>query len=491
MQFTDFSFLFVFLPLSYLIYLLLNRMRLKTSALNFYLLLISLLFYSAGGWTSLFILGFVLLWNWICAGAIQYDYDHPENESTASQTAPDKTGAKQPLRPFLAMPNAKKTLWICIAVNILLLLVYKYIGVWIEELTGSTTFLSTFVMPIGLSFYIFSSISYVADVYMKKAAACSLVDFGLFAAFFSRVNMGPIGHYAKFKDQLAYHPQTRRGKRYGAALFLQGLFFKVFLADNLALVFSGLENNSTWLGTWLLAISYMLELYFDFAGYSRMARGLASLFGFDIPANFDKPYMATSIQDFWRRWHISLTDWFREYIYIPLGGNRVSDRRWILNLFVVWFLTGLWHGPTLSFMVWGLLQGALILLEHQKLNALLEKLPSFGRHVYVLLMAMISWILFFSPSLLDGLQRIGRLFFIGIAGLANTQALFYLFHAPVLFAAAIFCAGSLPKKAANWISRHIPLNKGLLGAFGYGLGFLLCLAMLISQTSQAFLYTAF
>ncbi len=241
MQFTDFSLLFVFLPLSYLVYLLLNRMKLKTSALNLYLLVISLLFYSAGGWTSLFILGFVLLWNWMCAGAIQYDYDHPENESTPLQPATSQAVSKQPLSAFLAMPNARKTLWICIAVNVLLLLVYKYIGVWLENLTGNTTFLSTFVMPVGLSFYMFSSISYVADVYMKKATACSLVDFGLFAAFFGRVNMGPIGHYAKFKDQLSYHPLTRRGKRYGAALFLQGLFFKVFLADNLALVFSALS----------------------------------------------------------------------------------------------------------------------------------------------------------------------------------------------------------------------------------------------------------
>ncbi len=512
MQLTDFSFLFAFLPLSYLVYLLLVRQKIKTSTLNVYLLVISLLFYAAQGFSSLFILVFILLWNWFCAGAIEYDLTQRANPSLADRSALDpaenmeapnlgsQTGAINPAGSiraaksaagFHALPAARQTLWLCVGVNLLILLLYKYLPTWLAPFGFASRWISQFVMPIGLSFYMFSSLSYVFDVYNQKAKTCSLVNFGLFTAFFGRVIMGPIGHYAQFKDQLDDHPVTRRAKRYGAVLFLQGMFYKVMLADNLALIFAGLETNTSWLGTWLLAVSYTLQLYFDFMGYSRMARGLASLFGFQIPQNFDKPYTALSIQEFWRRWHISLTDWFREYIYIPLGGNRVSQSRWVLNLFVVWLLTGIWHGPTLPFFVWGILQGGLILAEHKLYGNALNKAPAWTRHLYVMVLVMISWTIFFSPTIGMALARIGRMFFVGIEGFSNSQAMFYLVHGLILLAAAIFCATNLPKKATHWITVHVPLNKGLLGAFGYGLGLVICLAMLISQTSQAFLYTAF
>lgn len=504
MQLTDFSFLFAFLPLSYLLYLLLVRQKIKTSTLNFYLVVISLLFYAAQGWSSFFILVFILLWNWFCAGAIEYDLmqsgnplqtgsstlENPCQEMSSPKPAGSLSAAKS-LAQFQALPHAKQTLWLCVGINLVILLLYKYLPTWLSPIGFASGWVSQFVMPVGLSFYMFSSLSYVFDVYNQKATTCSLVNFGLFTAFFGRVIMGPIGHYAKFKDQLEDHPLTRRSKRYGAVLFLQGMFYKVILADNLALVFNGLEANTTWLGTWLLAASYTLQLYFDFMGYSRMARGLASLFGFQIPQNFDKPYTAVSIQDFWRRWHISLTDWFRDYIYIPLGGNRVSQNRWIANLFVVWLLTGIWHGPTLTFLVWGIFQGCLILAEHKLYGSALKKAPAWIQHLYVMVFVMISWTIFFSPTLASALGRIGRMFFVGVNGLADSQTRYYLIHSMVLLIAAIFCATNLPKKATHWITVHVPLNKGLLGAFGYGLGLVICLAMLISQTSQAFLYTAF
>lgn len=467
MQFTQIIFLIGFLPVSYYLYKTLSRRKVSNKTLNMVLLGISLLFYAFGSLKSLFVLVFLLLWNWVGASAI-VQADTPQKK--------------------------RQSLWLCVGIDLLVLFLYRYFNAWMAGffgLFGQHPTLPEFIMPIGLSFYLFSSLSYVFDVYYGKAEPCSLLDFGLFAAFFGRVNMGPIGHYAKFRHQLDHHPISRKLANRGTALFLQGLFFKVLLADNFGLLFQALFGNASWLGNLMLGFAYFFELYFDFAGYSRMARGLGCLFGFEIPRNFNRPYQALSVQDFWRRWHISLTDWFRDYVYIPLGGNRVNQKRWIFNILVVWALTGIWHGTTWCFVLWGLYEGGLILLEKFRLNAILEKWPKPLRHAYLILAQLLGWTLFSSASLMEALSRLGRYAGIGISGLADSASLFYLYGSLVLFAVAVFICTPYPARIKEWINERLHVNRGVIGAIGYGFCFLLSLAFLIAQSSQTFLYAGF
>lgn len=473
MQLTDIVFLIGFFPITYGLYQLLLRTKAKTKILNLFLLIVSLFFYAWGSLQSFCILIFVLLWNWVSAQSLAYEEESP--------LAPESK-------------KRKHALWFCVGVNLFVLFIYKYFVSWIGglfHLFGMSPALPDFPLPIGLSFYIFSSLSYVFDVYYYKAEPCSLVDFGLFAAFFSRVDMGPVGHYAQFKEQLDDHPVSAKLKREGAALFLQGLIFKVMLANNFALVFSTMASNTTWLGNLLYGFAYFFELYFDFCGYSRMARGMACFFGFRIPRNFNQPYQATSVQDFWRRWHISLTDWFRDYVYIPLGGNRVSQNRWILNVLTVWLLTGIWHGSTWPFVIWGLYQGGIILLERFTLNKMLQRLPNVFQHTYVVIMQLIGWTFFSSTTLALALSRLGRYFFIGVSRVFDNAAAFTLLGSLGLFLVGIFLCTPLPNKLTQRLSPFLGNSKGMVGAIGYGLCFLICVAMLISQTSQTFLYANF
>ncbi|MDO4663593.1 MAG: MBOAT family O-acyltransferase [Erysipelotrichaceae bacterium] len=471
MQFTDFSFLFGFFPLVYLIYRF-GIVRLhNTKAENIYLLIVSLLFYAWGSIQSLILLLIALLFNWISAYELNL-----LNEKQASQKV------------------KKQALIGTIGINLLILFMYKYLEPWIGgffSLFGASQLIPKLAMPIGLSFYLFSCMSYVFDVYREKAKPCSFVDFGVFVAFFGRVNMGPIGHYAKFEPQLKSHPLRSHLQREGAALFLQGFAYKILLANCFMEVFNALAGNTTWLGSILHGFAYFFQLYFDFAGYSRMARGLAGIFGFEIPANFDHPYCALSVQDFWRRWHISLTDWFREYVYIPLGGNRVSQKRWLINILIVWLLTGIWHGAQASFIFWGLLQAGMILLERKFLNRYLEKLPNVLRHLYLVLMALISWTIFSSPTLGEGFAWIGRYFMINTSGLYDSTALFYGQTYLVVFVLGILCCTPFVSWLSAKLFNHHRSLQPLFGVLGYGFVFILCLAMLISQTSQTFMYAVF
>lgn len=445
MQFTDAAFLIGFLPVVLILYQIIASRG--TKAANVFLVIASLLFYACGSLYSLFVLVFILLWNFVCVKGLI------ETEGTLQQIQ----------------------LWVCIAVDLLVMLVYKYPG-------------TSLLVPMGLSFYIFSCLSYVFDVYRDKAGPCSLLDFALFAAFFGRVNMGPVGHYAQFHDQLDHHPVKRGMRSQGAALFLQGLGYKVILADNFRVVFTALLENTTWLGSLLAGFAYFFELYFDFAGYSRMARGLGYLFGFEIPKNFDAPYQAATVQQFWRRWHISLTKWFTNYVYIPLGGSRVSHTRWIINILIVWLLTGLWHGTTLPFIIWGLYQAALLLAEKAKVRQWLDKAPDWVGHVYVVITQLIGWTFFSSSSLWMAICRIGRYFFLGITALADSSSLFYARTYFVLFAAGIFCCTN----GLEWIRKKVPHHQWQqLQIAGYGVLMLVCFAMLISQTARTFLYAAF
>lgn len=507
MQFTSLAFLFGFFPIVLGLYQLLLRQSVSGRIKNGFLVFASLLFYAFGSLKSLFVLVFVLLWNWTCAAwiAAQLESDAKENEAGQdenlvwpSMEGQNEGAARLSLHPetsraALAFKNAKEMLILCVAINLLVLFLYKYMDSWLGglfELFHAQSLLPTLVMPVGLSFYMFSCLSYVFDIYQQKANPCSLMDFALYAAFFGRVNMGPVGHFARFANQLHHHPATPGKRKYGTALLIQGLAYKVLLADNFGFVFQALQANTTWLGNLLCGFAYFFQLYFDFAGYSRMARGICLWFGFELPPNFNKPYQAKSVQEFWRRWHISLTDWFRQYVYIPLGGNRVSARRWTFNLLAVWIVTGLWHGAAMPFLFWGFWQALLILLEKQWLKAWLGRVPAFFGHLWVIVTQLLGWTLFFSGSLMDALLRIGRYFGANAAAFANSEALFWLLQSLVLFGLGILCCSDF-FEASSVVFQKVRLKKSVLGAAGYGLVFLMALALLIARTSQTFLYAAF
>ncbi len=483
MQFTDFAFLFGFLPAVFLLYWL----YFQKHAANLFLVIVSLLFYGWGSVHSLLILILILCWNYAACRMIGLLQD-AENQSERKKT--------------LSRFSAGQILIIAIAGDLLILSVYRYLPGFLS-LSGSASLqkraAGIFTMPIGLSFYLFSCISALADIYMQKEKVCSMKDFALFAAFFGWVNMGPIAHYRNLAPQLDHHPMTRKNLKKGAALFIQGLSFKVILSNNLGLVFSGLSANTTWLGTLLLNFSYFLMIYFDFAGYSRMARGLGAFFGFDIPKNFDEPYLALSVQDFWRRWHISLTSWFRDYVYIPLGGNRVRRRRWILNVMAVWLLTGIWHGFGLSFVIWGLLQGALILLEKLVLSDRMKHWPRALLHSWVVFWELIGWTLFSSASLTTGLERIVRMSGILSTGFCDGPALFYLKNAAFLLFVCVLIISRMDLILISIVRRSVSgpsVQKfdqrwRTLVNTAYIFSFAICLIFEISSTAQTFLYAVF
>lgn len=453
MVFTDLIFLYAFLPVSWCLYRLVSLRR----PANWFLALVSLLFYAWGSTQSLAVLVILILFNYFSGFAIQ------------ASSGKTRTG---------------QTVF-AVAVNLLILSFYKYS---FPALLG----LKTPPMPTGLSFYMFSSLSYLFNVYRKKnKAQTNLADFVVFTAFFAWVNMGPIENYGLMEPQLKKRKVTAACVNEGAVLFLQGLMRKVILADNFALVFQALSQDSTWLGNLLLGFSYFFQLYFDFSGYSKMARGIARMFGFSVPQNFDLPYTALSVQDFWRRWHISLTSWFREYVYIPLGGNRVSHSRWVMNLMCVWLLTGIWHGTGLTFLVWGLYQGCLILLERQYLNRLLNRLPLWLRHGYLILTQLVGWTLFAAPDFPTAAGRIGRYFFAGITGFADPAAWFWLKCGLILFAAGIFFSSSLPQRLSRNLSILLRRWYPVLAVAGWLMILGICTILLVSQTNRTFLYAAF
>lgn len=461
MVFTDLSFLFGFLPLSVLCYRFFKRSKFA----NLYILIASLLFYAWGGLRSLAVLVLLLLWNYLWAKMIAAQPDSQKRKS----------------RLILAVSG-----------NLFVLFMYRYFGVWFGRLIPGAADL-VMQMPLGLSFYVFSCLSCLFDVYRNAAPApASFVDFGVYAAFFGRVNMGPVAHYAHFEEQLHSHPLSRKKNFEGMTLFMQGLFRKVILADSFALLYGALAGNPTWLGSLIFGFSYFFRLYYDFSGYSRMARGIGRLFGFTIDPNFSLPYTAVSVQDFWRRWHISLTSWFRDYIYIPLGGNRVSHPKWIANILIVWLLTGLWHGATLPFLVWGLYQGGLILLEHASLGKVLDRLPKAVQHIYLILTQLLGWTIFSSASLMDAIRLIGRYIGIGAAGFADAGAIFYLLNYAVLFLIAILLASGYSIRLAGWIRPKLSArNYWILSTAGWICVFLMAVSFLVSATSQTFLYAAF
>jgi alginate O-acetyltransferase complex protein AlgI len=459
MVFTDLIFLFCFLPISVLLTKQIRNIKLQ----NILLVVFSLLFYAWSNPIYVVLLILSILWNYFTA----FELEAQDDEKTK-----------------------KILLIVSVVVNLFILGFYKYTGFLMDILHIQSNL--KIALPVGLSFFTFSELSYIFDVYNGKSKPQkNIILFTLYVSFFGKISMGPIVSYHEMEDQLTNRTLSKAQYASGMVLFSKGLIKKVLLADQLSYVYSILQNNTSTLGVWLLAISYMLQIYFDFSGYSDMAIGLSRFFGFDFKPNFDHPYTATSVQDFWRKWHISLSQWFRDYLYIPLGGNRVDKNTYIRNIFIVWFCTGLWHGANWTFILWGLYYGCLLLLEKFFLREKLEKLPKPISHIYTLLVVLIGWVFFMSPNITTAFSTLGKMIGIGATTFANNQAKFMLKSYFIVFVLAILLSTKVYDRIQIFVYNQYKMKAVYTTWTIYMILIIVCIAFIVGGTYHSFLYFAF
>ena len=350
---------------------------------------------------------------------------------------------------FRNKPRAKKLCLISsVCFSLAPLLIYKYTDFFIANLNalGASLPLLKLTLPIGISFYTFQIISYTADVYRGDAAPQkNPIDLAAYIALFPQLIAGPIVRYTNVAHDLAHRTHSLEKIGEGALRFSIGLGKKVLIANVLGELSAALLTaEASILGAWVRAAALMLQIYFDFSGYSDMAIGLGTMLGFRFPENFNYPFISQSATEFWRRWHMTLGSWFRDYVYIPLGGSRVSTAKHIRNIFAVWFLTGFWHGASWNFILWGLFFGVLLLAEKFLLKGFFDKLPRVLRHIYLLLAAAVSFLLFDAPDLASALERILSLF--GGAPLVSAEGLYQCKNYFTVLLIASIGATPLPKR---------------------------------------------
>ena len=461
MLFSSVTFLYYFLPAVLLIYFLVPR-NLK----NAVLLIFSLAFYGWGEPKLLGLMIFTILMFYGCGLMIG-----------RCQTQKGK----------------KAWLTVSIVISIGLLGLFKYADFFIDSfnaVTGLSVPLLRLALPVGISFYTFQSLSYTIDVYRGNVPAQkNPISFGAYVALFPQLIAGPIVRYVDVARELNERQHSWDDFCLGLRRFLVGLGKKILIADNFALLmklFRESEGKSV-LFYWLYAVAFMLNIYFDFSGYSDMAIGLGRIFGFKFIENFNYPYLSKSVTEFWRRWHMSLGSWFRDYIYIPMGGNRVSKGRWVFNILTVWMLTGLWHGAAWNFVLWGLLFGILLMVE--KWVPAIQKLPNVLRHGYVLLIVCLSFVLFNADSLSQALSDMGGMF--GFAGvpLVNAESLYYLRSYGLLFLMGIVGATPIVRDTARRIGEK-PWGA-VLEVLLMAVLLIVCSAYLVDGSFSPFLYFRF
>lgn len=420
MVFSSTIFLCVYLPLVLLGYYICPK-----KGRNLFLLIASLVFYAWGEPKYVFLMIFSILVNYIFGRLMD---KHRENKK-----------------------RLKLMLVLSVVIDIGLLSVFKYTDFIITNVNaifGANFDLLNIALPIGISFYTFQAMSYTIDVYRNDVRVQkNLIDFGMYITMFPQLIAGPIVRYADVQDQLADRSVTTADFSEGIMRFVVGLGKKVLLANQMGAVWSeiyALGGDVSALMAWTGAIAYTFQIYFDFSGYSDMAIGLGRMFGFKFPENFRYPYQSVSITDFWRRWHITLSTWFKEYLYIPLGGNRRGLTRQALNLLIVWSLTGFWHGAGWNFVMWGLYYFVILFIEKLFLLKALDKLPKFFRHVYALLLIIIGWVIFASDDVSVLLPYLGSMF--GANGAIGGMDVYTLLTKAVLLIICCVASTELPKK---------------------------------------------
>lgn len=420
MVFSSTIFLCVYLPLVLLGYYICPK-----KGRNLFLLIASLVFYAWGEPKYVFLMIFSILVNYIFGRLMD---KHRENKK-----------------------RLKLMLVLSVVIDIGLLSVFKYTDFIITNVNaifGANFDLLNIALPIGISFYTFQAMSYTIDVYRNDVRVQkNLIDFGMYITMFPQLIAGPIVRYADVQDQLADRSVTTADFSEGIMRFVVGLGKKVLLANQMGAVWSeiyALGGDVSALMAWTGAIAYTFQIYFDFSGYSDMAIGLGRMFGFKFPENFRYPYQSVSITDFWRRWHITLSTWFKEYLYIPLGGNRRGLARQALNLLIVWSLTGFWHGAGWNFVMWGLYYFVILFIEKLFLLKALDKLPKFFRHVYALLLIIIGWVIFASDDVSVLLPFLGSMF--GANGAIGGMDVYTLLTKAALLVICCVASTELPKK---------------------------------------------
>lgn len=369
----------------------------------------------------------------------------------------------------------------------------------INAITGASIPLLNLSLPIGISFYTFQTMSYTIDVYRGDAQAQrNIISFGAYVALFPQLVAGPIVRYSTIAEQLNHRRETTDLFADGVQRFVLGLAKKVLLANSIGAIWTELSamqvGELSVVGTWIGAIAYTFQIYFDFSGYSDMAIGLGKMFGFHFLENFQYPYISKSVTEFWRRWHISLGTWFREYVYIPLGGNRKGIPRQLVNIAIVWLCTGIWHGASWNFMVWGAYYGVLLMCEKLFLLKLLQKIPAVFGHIYTMFFVIISWVIFAFDDLGKGWEYIKAMFGFGGLAFVDDRAIYLLMTNAILLVILILGCTPLPAKVGRtlmrvWEDRKIlpaVVQNVVLAGF-----FLISVAYLVDSTYNPFLYFRF
>ena len=468
MLFSSIVFLFSFLPAVMILYYLLPvRFR------NVILLLASLVFYAWGEPVYLFLMLLSILFNYFSGLDI-------------ARNLQDKRAAK-------------RSLVFNLIINLAVLGFFKYEGFVLDTLNGILPVHISYhalPLPIGISFYTFQILSYIIDVYRGNVKVqTNLPNFALYVTMFPQLIAGPIVQYADVDEQLASREVSRTKFGEGSMYFIRGLAKKVLLANTSGMIFtevSGLaKGNIAVMTAWLGAFAYMFQIYFDFSGYSDMAIGLGKMLGFEFNMNFNYPYVSKSITEFWRRWHISLSSWFRDYVYIPLGGNRVSKIKHIRNLLIVWFLTGLWHGAAWNFVAWGLYYGVILIIEKYLLSPVLDRLPDVVRHIYSIVLVVIGWVLFFSSSFGQAADYIRVMFGAGAHGFADRKSMYLLTSNLILWLILIFGSTPLVHFRYEHMLRTKKWNTTIINSVVYAALFIVCIAYLVTETYNPFLYFRF
>lgn len=468
MVFSSLIFIFMFLPITLLIYYIFPK-KLR----NLIILIASLIFYGWGEPVYISLMIFSIIFDYISSLIIYR---------------------------FRMYKKFSKIIFInTIVVNIGLLAFFKYFGFLIENINmifGSDIIVQNLPLPVGISFYTFQVMSYVIDVYVGKVKAqTNIIDFGAYVTMFPQLVAGPIVQYSDIYTQLKNRKISLSQFVDGIERFIFGLGKKVLIANNIGILWTTIKgtsvSNISVLSAWIGIIAFTFQIYFDFSGYSDMAIGLGKMLGFEFVENFRYPYKSKSVTEFWRRWHISLGKWFRDYLYIPLGGNRVNMKKQIRNLFIVWFTTGLWHGASWNFIFWGLYFGVFIFVEKIFLGRILNKCSGLISNLYTMVIVIVGWVFFDIDKISNCISYIKVMFGFSSNSFIDTNFIYYFYTNLVLFLIAIICSTPFVYNVRKRIKSKFNEKGALMLSISQIFILFLCTAYLVNQSFNPFLYFRF
>jgi len=480
MVFSSLEFLFLYFAAAILIYFA-TPLKFR----NLVLLLVSLIFYGWGEPVYVFIMIFSVIVDYVCGWGV----------AKFKEKNKDKI--------------ARRFVIASVIINLSLLGFFKYANFFIDnlKLIPALSFLKPLdiTLPIGISFYTFQTMSYTIDIYMGNAnVQKNIASFGMYVTSFPQLIAGPIVRYKDIEKQLTHRKESVIMFACGIRTFICGMCKKVLFANTAGAIWTYIkalpDNDITVVGAWFGIVAFSFQIYYDFSGYSDMAIGLGKMFGFTFLENFNYPYISKSITEFWRRWHISLGTWFREYVYIPLGGNRKGSLKQYRNIAIVWLLTGFWHGASWNYIIWGIYFGIILMLEKGFILNILKKVPGFVSHIYSVILILFGWLIFTFEDTNKGLVHLGRMFGASVNGFIDNGAVYDLLHYLPFFVLAIIGATPLPKKLfykffdnlnqsknPAKITSSIRISTPVISA----LLFLICIAFLIDSSFNPFLYFRF